>query len=625
MSNVIRAAAIASMITIAFGLAAKGQNLSSIPPDRRTAWRPGVGGLSGSGIPNRTASCTMQCATLTPLGAGLDDTARIQACIDDHTLCPDDSVLNLAAGTFTVSDGNFILLNRPLTLRGAGPAATIIQRTDGAHPDTEAPGLTPSPHIIVGPARWYDPTGDASVNLTADTIRSDNSVQLTSTAGFVAGQYVLLDELDGAGWQVDPAGRGLIWASPDFRIVWQRHNPAQPTDDPFPDAFSWFSRTSRPNAEVKQISMVSGPPFNSLSFTTPIHGTYRVSHTAQLYRYGTNVTPFTTNAGVENLKVSNADDGQIRFQWCADCWAKGIDSSVWHDDAFAVDSSFHVEIRDSYIHDGAWPQPGGAGYALSSSQGSSEELIENNIVLMANKVMVFRSSGAGSVVGYNYVDDGFINTDGTWQEVGLNASHMVGSQFVLFEGNYGFNFDSDKTHGNSVYLTVFRNHLRGVRKAFVNPHDGLTYDDQNQQATNGPLRCAGAGYYSYWFNFVGNVLGASGQMTGWAYENNQGLNGPHAIWMLGWDDFSPYPNDPQVAATAIRHGNWDYVNNAITWDPNITDHSASSSGYIPLGPPRFWPQSGYTWPWVDPAGTTKLYRLPAKARYDAGTPFTQAP
>jgi len=139
MSNVIRAAAIASMITIAFGLAAKGQNLSSIPPDRRTAWRPGVGGLSGSGIPNRTASCTMQCATLTPLGAGLDDTARIQACIDDHTLCPDDSVLNLAAGTFTVSDGNFILLNRPLTLRGAGPAATIIQRTDGAHPDTEAP------------------------------------------------------------------------------------------------------------------------------------------------------------------------------------------------------------------------------------------------------------------------------------------------------------------------------------------------------------------------------------------------------------------------------------------------------------------------------------------------------
>jgi hypothetical protein len=32
---------------------------------------------------------------------------------------------------------------------------------------------------------------------------------------------------------------------------------------------------------------------------------------------------------------------------------------------------------------------------------------------------------------------------------------------------------------------------------------------------------------------------------------------------------------------------------------------------------------GYTWPWVDPVGATKLYVLPAKARYDAGTPFTQ--
>ena len=52
------------------------------------------------------------------------------------------------------------------------------------------------PAGIVGPARWYVPTGDASVNLTADTVRGDTSVQLTSTVGFVAGQYVLLDELD---------------------------------------------------------------------------------------------------------------------------------------------------------------------------------------------------------------------------------------------------------------------------------------------------------------------------------------------------------------------------------------------------------------------------------------------
>ena len=33
--------------------------------------------------------------------------------------------------------------------------------------------------------------------------------------------------------------------------------------------------------------------------------------------------------------------------------------------------------------------------------------------------------------------------------------------------------------------------------------------------------------------------------------------------------------------------------------------------------------TGYTWPWVDPAGATKLFTLPAKARFDAATPFAQ--
>jgi hypothetical protein len=41
-------------------------------------------------------------------------------------------------------------------------------------------------------------------------------------------------------------------------------------------------------------------------------------------------------------------------------------------------------------------------------------LIENNISIDVNKVMVFRSSGAGSVVAYNYTDDGWIYGTETW-------------------------------------------------------------------------------------------------------------------------------------------------------------------------------------------------------------------
>ena len=149
----------------------------------------------------------------------------------------------------------------------------------------------------------------------------------------------------------------------------------------------------------------------------------------------------------------------------------------------AIDGSFRVEVRDSYIHQGAWPVPGGGGYALSVAKGSSEALIENNISADVNKVMVFRSSGAGSVVGYNYADDGWIwGTEG-WVEAGINASHMAGPHHVLFEGNYSFNADSDYTHGNAIYLTFFRNWLSGQRRSFED---------------KGGVRAASLAYGSWW-------------------------------------------------------------------------------------------------------------------------------
>jgi hypothetical protein len=89
------------------------------------------------------------------------------------------------------------------------------------------------------------------------------------------------------------------------------------------------------------------------------------------------------------------------------------------------------------------------------ANGSSEALIENNIMTDANKVMVFRSSGTGSVVGYNYTDDGWIWSTQGWIEVVINVSHMAGPHHMLL-GNYSFNADSDNAHGNSIYLTFFR-------------------------------------------------------------------------------------------------------------------------------------------------------------------------
>ena len=590
-----------------------------LPPDRDASanWRM-AGMLSAGGIPNRTRVC----ATVRPLGAGHDDTPGVQSAI---ARCPAGQVVKLSAGTFTIAEGNLILLNKGITLRGAGPGRTTLTRMDGAKRGTYVPGPRPSPMIIAGPLRYNN--NEIATDLTADAAAGTNSVKVQRTAGFFIGQIVLLDEASGAGWQPDVIWPDRqIWASPDYRTVWQKHKPAYRYVDDFDastypstpgSAGCWFSNCDRPTNEMHRISAISG---HTITFDSPVTISYRVGHQARLYHWQ---MPHTRNAGIENLTVSGGDDGNIKFVWCAYCWAQNVESTAWLGDGFEISSSMRVQLEGVYVHNAVWPVPGGGGYNISLARGASEILVENSISLLTNKVFVDRSAGAGSVVAYNYMDDGYINGHDGWVEIGLNASHMVGSHHVLFEGNQGFNIDSDQSHGNSIYLTFFRNYSSGYRKPFT-ALDGTHIDD-----TTGcchPLRAVAAHAYAYWLSFIGNVLGTPGHMSGWVYDaiGGRGAFPPTGIWMLGYMDVSPQGYDPKVVATAIRDGNYDYLTNAIHWASKDAAHSLPDSLYLTGKPAFFDAGRGYRWPWVDPAGTKEqLYTLPAKARYDAGTPFTQ--
>src|SRR5215467_4197146 len=159
--------------------------------DASANWRM-AGMLSMGGIPNRTAVC----ATLTPLGSGKDDTSAIQNAIDS---CPDGEVVSLSAGTFTIAEGNLVLIHKAITLRGAGPGVTVLTRKGGAKLGSDQPGKDPSPMIILGPQRWNNDT--TATALTADVKHGGYSVQVASAHGFSVGQVVLLDEASGAGWQ----------------------------------------------------------------------------------------------------------------------------------------------------------------------------------------------------------------------------------------------------------------------------------------------------------------------------------------------------------------------------------------------------------------------------------------
>lgn len=578
-----------------------------------------AGMLSVGGIPTRNTAC----ATVSPLGSGQDDTADIQSAVN---ACAAGDVVMLAAGTFTIGEGNYVLINKGITLRGAGPGVTILQRTNGAQLGSYNPGSSPSPLILLGPQEYNN--SQTATALTADVAGGAYSVHVTSTAGFSVGQIVYLDEASGAAWQTDPEGYGQIWASPDFRVVWIKHNPPQSFDD-FPSGTypytagslsCAFENCDRPTDEIKRISAISG---TTITFDTPVTISYRVSHQAQLYHWATQPTE---NAGVESLTVSGGDDNNVTFTWCAYCWAYKVENTLWLADGFGINYSFRVQLEEVYVHKAVWPVPGGGGYAISLANGSSEILIENSISVQANKVIVARSSGAGSVVGYNYMDDGFISGaaeagDDAWQEIGVNGSHMVGSHHMLFEGNYGFNMDSDSTHGNAIYHTFFRNYGAGYRRQFTDYLNGVDVNDiaDLPGPTNGPLRGAGAMAYSYWMSWVGNVLGTSGHTSGWVYQS--GNQSDPGIWMLGWYDISPYVTDTRVASTAFRDGNFDYLSNAVNWTNG--SHPLPNSLYLTQKPAFFSAGSGYTWPWVNPTGSPELYTNPAQVRYNAGTPFTQ--
>ncbi|MBN1605439.1 MAG: hypothetical protein JW940_02340 [Polyangiaceae bacterium] len=72
-----------------------------------------------------------------------------------------------------------------------------------------------------------------------------------------------------------------------------------------------------------------------------------------------------------------------------------------------------------------------------------------------------------------------------------------------------------------------------------------------------------------------------------------------------------------------RHGNWDSVTNDVVWDPSLGTHALPNSLFLATVPGFF---GTARWPWIDPTGataTTRVAALPAKAPYDAGTPFAR--
>jgi hypothetical protein len=577
-----------------------------IPADRMTTWNPGLNAVGG--IPNRTTIYQ----TLSPLGGSLDDTAAIQRALD---ACPPDQVVKLSSGTFNINGGGLHLRTNCI-LRGSGTGA--LGSGDGGTRLAKADRDTNRNFAVLyvgnNPSQF-----SWSINLAADATKGANSLTLVSTPRVKAGDILLIDQVT----DDDPR----VWWGPN-------HDP------PGGGSRRWFARQDRSLAQIMEVTAVNG---NTITFSTPFHITYKAEYAAQLSRYA---NPVLHGVGIEDLYIYGGmggdGHGNLSISLCAYCWVRNIEAHWSVGTSVGFYATFRSVLRDSYIHETPDPNPGGAGYLVGLNLGASDNLVENNAIWNGNKNIVMRATGGGNVIAYNYMDDSYGATYPHTPEAGLNAGHYTTPHMELLEGNYSHNYKGDSFWGNSIYITVLRNWLSALRAARP-PLNTYTFKSGTCIYKYGDYSGRAAidvQAFSYYTNFVGNILGTPDQQllgynsnscfnstaVGWTYENLDGFLSQNIVpmWNIGplqaragWQWVS------NTYETQLRQGNWDWVTKSQIWYRSIGATGSSSNGtpqvipdslYLTAKPAFF---GSNPWPWVNPSsGATST--LPAKACLEKG-------
>jgi hypothetical protein len=250
--------------------------------------------------------------------------------------------------------------------------------------------------------------------------------------------------------------------------------------------------------------------------------------------------------------------------------------------------------------------PGANAYGISLENQSTQTLIENNIVYYLNGGLMTDSAGPGNVLAYNYVDLMFGRDypNATWLTGDLVANHCAHPYMNLWEGNMGSQISADNIHGSSSHQTFFRNYVDRTFTGFT-----LT----------GNLTDVVLAANNRFMNVVGNVLGRPGDeaIAKAVYEQTTGnCLDTVAVFKFGYPSNCGVGtvSDPQVAATVLRHGNYDFLTKSTKWDPAITNQTLPPSLYLGSKPAYF---GAVPWPPIGPEVTGYMNDIPAKKRFDA--------
>jgi hypothetical protein len=539
-----------------------------IPTDRRYPWHPGIPG----GIPTVTQICAaVTDAPYNASGDGVaDDAAAIQQALDDCSAAGGGVVL-APAGTYRVTVG--LALPSGVVLRGEGPDQTRIEGDQTAE------------KAILQAGSWdEDPSPETAI--TGGLERGSNRLVVASTADFVVGDFIVVDQLNdddlvrASGQDVDPSESGCTWGSRDdgTRLLGQM-------------------------AEITSIDAASG----TVGIDPPLAMPLSAALQPEMQRVRRQIT---RDVGIEDLYVMDRsfrgdNNANIRFWGVAYSWIRNVESAFVSGRHIQLTKAFRCEVRDSYVHEGYNYDPGANAYGIALENQSTETLVENSIVYYLNGGLMMDSAGPGNVFGYNYVDLMFGRDypDAPWLTGDMVASHCAHPFMNLWEGNMGSQISADNVHGSSSHQTFFRNYVDREFTGFVQ---------------TGNLTDVVFAANNRYMNVVGNVLGRPGDadLPGAVYDQTAGnCLGTVAVYKVGYPSNCAIDtvSDTQVAATLLRTGNFDYFNNATIWDPDIPEQLLPPSLYLDRAPESF---GSTPWPPIGPDVDGYVHDIPAKVRFD---------
>lgn len=543
-----------------------------LDPSRATTWA----GNAGFTIPSYSTPCATQPSLTAGSGNAAANTAAINNAIASCT--SGQNVVNLPSGTYYVAGFNYQGKSN-VVVRGAGPNSTYLYDTP---PSTGCYGYTAAGFCMGGNALYAQSSNVQPGQPTVCSFTGTNGVVGTYTQGATSvilnscgskppvGLILVLDQAD------DGADNGGIWlcsgydSVPSPRCIQNGLN--QNADG---RVISGVQYSSQQEVVITSVSGSGSGPY-TVGISTPFFfNHFRSSQTPGAWWATSNIML----DGLENLTLDHSTDTSTTIGgliiWCYQCWMQNVRSVNGLENHIDMISDVQPVMQNNYFYGNQ--HSGSESYCVQMLEVSGG-LVQNNIMQNTTSPDI-KDAVTGSVVAYNYTP--YINFGNYLQ--GIYGSHNSGSAFNLLEGNSTTEFLGDDVWGTSDLITIFRNQATGWQPGYTNQTFPFSL--------NSGVRAV---------NIIGNVLGQPGyhtqyqayatSTTGGAYTlTSGGSTAPGAgnvnqsIYELGWSDTgglgvctTPPVCDPLTFSTLMRWGNYDTVQNAVTWSS-----TESSPGAVP--------------------------------------------